>query len=87
MKYIIRIGDTTTGGGTVISGSTGVKFEGIGVARVNDPVDCPLAGHGRTAIAQGNRAFKDNGIPIAFEGDRCGCGCVLISSMPQASAS
>jgi uncharacterized Zn-binding protein involved in type VI secretion len=30
--------------------------------------------------------FKDNGVPIAFHGHRCACGCLLISSMPQASA-
>lgn len=40
MKGIIRIGDKTTGGGTVISGSADMKFLGIGVARVGDAVTC-----------------------------------------------
>ena len=64
MKGIIRIGDTTTGGGTVLSGSTGMRFGGIGVARVGDPVDCPA--HGRTVIAEGHPTFRDNGVPVAY---------------------
>lgn len=85
MKGIIRIGDTTTGGGTVLSGSTGMRFGGIGVARVGDPVDCPA--HGRTVIAEGHPTFRDNGVPVAFHGHSCACGCVLMSSLPNAAAS
>jgi uncharacterized Zn-binding protein involved in type VI secretion len=86
MKNIIRIGDKTTGGGTVQSGSTVMKFGGVGVAREGDPVDCPIPGHGRTVIAEGHPTFKDNGVPVAFDGHRCACGCALISSMPGAGA-
>ncbi|RII77159.1 PAAR domain-containing protein [Pseudomonas monteilii] len=39
MKCVIRIGDRTTGGGTVLSGSTYMYFGGIGVAREGDPVN------------------------------------------------
>jgi len=87
MKNIIRIGDKTTSGGTVRSGSTVMIFRGIGVARKGDSVDCPIPGHGRTEIAEGHPTFHDHGIPIAFHGHRCACGCTLISSLPQVSAS
>lgn len=87
MKNIIRIGDKTTGGGTVQSGSTVRIFRGIGAARQGDPVICPIPGHGRTVIAEGHPTFHDNGVPIAFHGHRCACGCALISSLPEASAS
>lgn len=87
MKGIIRIGDTTTGGGSVLNGSTSMRFGGIGVARQGDPVRCPLPGHGETQIAEGHARFKDNGVPVAFEGHLCCCGCALISSMPHAGAS
>lgn len=87
MKNIIRIGDKTTGGGTVQSGSMVMIFRGIGAARQGDPVDCPLPGHGRTVIAEGHPTFHDKGIPVAFHGHRCACGCTLISSLPEASAS
>lgn len=87
MKNIIRIGDKTTSGGTVRSGSTAMIFRGIGAARKGDPVDCPIPGHGRTEIAEGHPTFNDHGIPIAFHGHRCACGCTLISSLSQVSAS
>nr|WP_222931744.1 MULTISPECIES: PAAR domain-containing protein [unclassified Pseudomonas] len=54
---------------------------------VPDPVDCLIPGHGRTEIAEGHPAFHDHGIPVAFHGHRCACGCTLISSLPQVSAS
>ncbi|MBT8769576.1 PAAR domain-containing protein [Metapseudomonas boanensis] len=87
MKGIIRIGDKTTGGGTVLSGSTAMQFGGIGVARLGDPVSCPIPGHGPTVIAEGHPTFRDNGVPIAFQGHLCVCGCALISSLPAATAS
>ncbi len=87
MRGVIRIGDKTTSGGTVLSGSSVMKFGGIGVAREGDPVMCPIPGHGSTVIAEGHPAFKDNGVPVAFHGHRCVCGCTLISSLPAAGAS
>ncbi|MFP3518665.1 PAAR domain-containing protein [Pseudomonas sp. SIMBA_077] len=87
MQGIIRIGDLTTGGGVVLAGSTTMKFGAMGVARVGDPVMCPVPGHGMTVIVQGHSSFKDNGQPVAFNGHVCACGCLLISSMPQAGAS
>lgn len=87
MKGIIRIGDKNTGGGSVLSGSSKMKFSSTGVARQGDPVSCPIKGHGPTVIAEGHPTFKDNGVPVAFDGHRCACGCSLISSLPQATAS
>jgi uncharacterized Zn-binding protein involved in type VI secretion len=48
---------------------------------------CPAPGHGRTVIAEGHPVFRDNGRAVAFHGHRCACGCALVSSMPEASAS
>lgn len=87
MKGIIRVGDKTTSGGSVLSGSTHRKFHGIGVARIGDPVSCPIPGHGPTVVSEGHQTFKDNGVPIAFHGHRCACGCALITSLPEATAS
>ena len=78
MKGIIRTGDTHTGGGKVLRGSSNMKFGGIGVARLGDPVSCPIKGHGPTVIAEGHPTFSDHGIPVAFHGHRCACG------LPQA---
>lgn len=85
MKGIIRLGDTHTGGGKVLTGSTHMRFAGIAVARLGDSVSCPIIGHGITVIVEGHPTFKDHGIPVAFHGHRCSCGCTLISSLPQAT--
>lgn len=87
MKGVIRIGDTNTGGGRVLSGSSGMRFGGIGAARVGDSVSCPVPGHGRTVIAEGHPTFRDNGVSVAFHGHLCVCGCALMSSLPNAAAS
>ncbi|WP_312953729.1 PAAR domain-containing protein [Atlantibacter hermannii] len=87
MKGIIRVGDKNTGGGAVLSGSTHMTFCSISVARLGDPVSCPIEGHNPTVIAEGHPTLKDNGVPVAFHGHRCACGCTLISSLPQAAVS
>lgn len=87
MKGIIRIGDKTTSGGSVLAGSSTMIFNGIGAARLGDAVSCPITGHGPTVIAEGHPTFKEDGVPLAFHGHRCACGCVLLSSLPNAVAS
>ncbi|AXY34730.1 PAAR domain-containing protein [Yersinia pseudotuberculosis] len=87
MKGIIRIGDKTTHGGQVLGGSSNMKFGGIGVARVGDKVSCPMEKHGPTTIVEGHPTFKDNGVAVAFHGHRCACGCTLITSLGNATAS
>lgn len=84
MLPIIRKGDKTTHGGSVITASDVMVFGGIGVARKGDIVSCPMSGHGPTVIIEGNPNYLDNGIPVAFHGHKCACGCTLISSFPQA---
>ncbi|ECR5116572.1 PAAR domain-containing protein, partial [Salmonella enterica] len=74
----------TTHGGSVISGSDTMIFGEIGVARKGDKVSCPIPGHGPTTIIEGNPDYLDNGLPVAFHGHKCGCGCTLISSFDPA---
>ena len=80
MLPIIRIGDKTTHGGSVLTGSGTMKFGGVGVARKGDNVSCPKDGHGPTTIVEGNPNYLDQGVPVAFQGHKCACGCTLISS-------
>ncbi len=42
MLQIIRKGDKTTHGGSVLTASDTMKFGGIGVARKGDKVSCPV---------------------------------------------
>jgi len=87
MKSIIRIGDKTTGGGQVQSGFAKMKFQKIGVARLNDPVGYPIVGHSPSLIVEGHPTIKDNGVLVAFDGYKCSCGCTLISSLTNATTS
>lgn len=86
MSGVIRLGDKNTGGGAVLAGSAEMICNGIGVARVGDPVSCPIPGHGPTVIVEGNPNFCDSGLPVAFHGHRCACGCSLLSSLPDVKA-
>lgn len=87
MKGIVRIGDKNTGGGIVQDGSKKMIFAGIGVARKGDPVICPISGHNPSFISEGHPTMNDNGIPVAFHGYKCTCGCTLISSLGNATTS
>ena len=52
MKRVIRLGDPTTHGGTVVSASSTTIINGIRVARLGDQVTCPIPGHGTVVIVE-----------------------------------
>jgi len=79
-KPRIRVGDTTTHGGVVITGSETLKEDGIPVARKGDTVTCPLCKPHVFVIAEGLANCQDHGIPIAVEGHATTCGAKLIAS-------
>ncbi len=64
MLQIIRKGDKTTHGGSVMTCSGTMIFGGIGVARKGDSVSCPIPGHGPTTIIEGNPDYLDNGMTL-----------------------
>lgn len=82
MQGVIRVGDSTTQGGVVLEGSSGVMFAGKAVSCLLDKVSCSV--HGETYIAEGDEGSKINGKPVALHNCRCGCGCRLITSLPNA---
>lgn len=72
------VGDATTGGGRVITGSPVTDIEGMAVARVGDKATCPK--HQRvTTIVSGDITLTFEGQPVARHGDRLSCGCSLIA--------
>ena len=79
MPRIVRLGDTSSHGGTVISSASKWQCEGVLIARKGDLHSCPIPGHGVTAIVSGSGKYQCEGAPIAREGDTCGCGAALIS--------
>jgi uncharacterized Zn-binding protein involved in type VI secretion len=80
-KPFIVIGDSTSHGGTVISGASGSEINGKAIARIGDKVTCPQKGHGgTTTIVSGDPTVIVDGSPAARHGDKTACGATLISS-------
>ncbi|MFP3799272.1 PAAR domain-containing protein [Paraburkholderia sp. SIMBA_027] len=83
---IIRLGDTTDNGGVVVTASTTMEYEGRPVARKGDLVDCSLHSEVHpNEIIEGDEEITDNGIPIARHHFRVMCGCLLISTVNDAT--
>lgn len=86
MRKVIRLGDSTSHGGKVISArATHFKVGGIAVACIGDPCSCPIKGHNGCTIASGSARHRIGGVPVAFEGDATSCGAKLLSSVTNYS--
>ncbi len=77
VRHWIMVGDTTSSGGTVLTGSTPERAGGFSWARVGDEVHCHE--HGLTIVLTGDPTHRVEGSPAARHGDFCLCGCILIS--------
>lgn len=82
---VVRLGDSTSHGGKVISASTTHLIDGIGIARVGDQVVCPMPGHGINPIIEGAPTYLIGGRMVALQGHHSACGCTLISSLMTAT--
>jgi len=74
---LIRLGDKTSHGGTVVEASSHSDIGGKGIARMGDKATCPL--HGNTSIASGDHTLIVDGKPAARQGDKTACGATLIA--------
>lgn len=83
MRGVIRLGDMTTHGGSVIHASSKIVMEGRPVALVGDLVSCPRDGHGINPIIEGSSMMSFEGRAVAIDGCKSACGCALISSLPS----
>ncbi|MGU7780922.1 PAAR domain-containing protein [Burkholderia sp. PU8-34] len=82
---IIVIGDGTSHGGRVITGSNTHMIGDKGIARLFDLVDCPQKypdgrPHGINKIVEAHPTFTIGGERVALHGHRTECGCTLIGS-------
>jgi uncharacterized Zn-binding protein involved in type VI secretion len=80
---IVRLGDLTSHGGTVISASTTHTIDGIGIARMGDELVCPM--HGVNIIVEGAPNYLIGGRMVALHGHRGACGCTLIAGLATAT--
>ena len=83
MPKVIRLGDSTSHGGEVVSATSHVTVQGKPVARLGDKCTCPKRGHNHCVIVEGDPDWTIDGIPVALEGHKISCGAVLIASGPN----
>jgi uncharacterized Zn-binding protein involved in type VI secretion len=79
-RGVIRLGDKTSHGGEVVSGSTTYKVLGKAVAVEGDMASCPKC-KGMFAIKPVDSTRKHHGKQVAYDGDKTECGAKLISSL------
>jgi uncharacterized Zn-binding protein involved in type VI secretion len=78
MPKLIYVGDETSHGGKVLTGSSRITLDGRGVARKTDRVSCPKCGENE--IAEGNEHMLDGKLPLSFHGNKTRCGAILLAS-------
>ena len=79
-KPIIRLGDKTTHGGTVVSAASATMVDGKLPARIGDMTVCPIPGHGANPIVSGDNSTIIDGSAVARQGDVTACGASLVAS-------
>lgn len=84
MSYIVREGDPTTSGGFVLAASATEVIDLRRVARMGDPVWCPVCKR-VGFIAQGNPTYIDECLAVATHGHQVRCGCKPGSNRLSAS--
>ena len=85
MAAVARVGDPSNHGGHIVTGSSDVKANGIGVARDGDSHFCPLPGHGTTPLSS-SASSEANGKSVVRVGDRAACGAHIISGSSTVNA-
>ena len=79
MRPQARLGDVSSHGGTIITGSVTTLANGRPVARMCDLHARPIHGHGVTPIVTGSLDTATDGRPNARLGDIAGCGAVIVT--------
>lgn len=78
---IVRIGDTSSHGGAVTTGSTITLVDGIFQTRSGDTFVCGISTHNPATVGPGFMSVvTDEGMDVAKEGDMTSCGATLIAS-------
>ena len=81
-----RLGDTSSHGGTIITGSFTTMVNGRPAARMGDMHACPIPYHGVTPIVTGSLKTTTDGRPNARIGDVTGCGAVIVGGSLDTTA-
>lgn len=77
MPLIVRLNDTSSHGGSVVTAASKTYAEQQLIARIGDILNCPI--HGPNPIVEGSPDTYVEGSPVARHGDYTACGAALIS--------
>lgn len=77
MSNDARITDTSTHGGSIITGAAKMIVEGQPTARIGDILLCPI--HGPQPLVTGSARMVVEGSLTSRIGDLAACGAVIIS--------
>lgn len=78
-QAVIRLGDSTSHGGKVISATATITVHGVAVALEGDMTHCPQC-NGDFAILPSGNGKKNMGRWVAYEGTVTACGATLSAS-------
>lgn len=84
MPLIVRLGDTSSHGGAVVTSAAKSLVEGKLIARIDDILACPI--HGPNPIVEGSDKMLCEGKKVARHGDHTACGASLISGAVKSQA-
>lgn len=73
------LGDSTSGGGKVITASQFTFIDNRGVARVGDKATCP-SHKGVFPIVDGDPTHSIDGASLALHGSKLACGCTVLAA-------
>lgn len=84
MPAVARLNDPSSHNGKIVTASTNVLANGLGVARSGDTHSCPV--HGPSALNSTSKTLV-NGKSVVRVGDAAGCGATITSGSPNVNAS
>lgn len=87
VRPIAHLNSPSDHGGSIVTASTTVFCEGIGVARRDDVHDCPIPGHGKTKIVTVDPKVFADGRGVARVGDKAECGASITRGCDSTSGS
>ncbi|MDR3479377.1 MAG: PAAR domain-containing protein [Burkholderiaceae bacterium] len=77
----VRLGDSTSHGGSVTSAASQSIAMGKPLALVGDSCSCPIPGHSNCTIVEGDPNWTIDGKAVALHGHKVSCGATLIASI------
>ncbi|EFL88273.1 PAAR domain-containing protein [Ahrensia sp. R2A130] len=81
MPAAIRLGDTSSHGGEVVTAAVKYSIFRKRIARKTDILRCPI--HGDQPIIEGSAKYNFEGQGVARHGDQAACGATLVASQSK----